>query len=702
MPVILKEKVKRYIKENYGKFSIHEVAKRYRVSQTDVEEYVIDELSQKMGDKKRKDKNTEESKQDIPIKWVNIILITLILISLATLIVALTIAPLSNNDVWQHLKNGQMILQTRRFQYVEPYSCNAAGKPWINEAWFSGVLFYIMYLIQGPNGIIYLKTLVILLMTALILINCYRLNTKFLLFFPFTVFMIFNVGVRFLARTEMFSYVFIASFFLILFQYKYRRIDKRILYLLPILQIIWSNMHGSFIVGVFIIAIFTGCETVRLLINRYKSFWQNDLLTWKKLKPLYIITVLTLIACIVNPYGLKLLAQPFHVVLQNRAYIKTIYEWQSPFESGTFRSSYAFRYYIIWMILLGLSFILDITRFDLSNGVLAAFFFTMAFKMHRNITIFTIATCPIMCLNIQQAFNDLVPFIKKKVRQAAVIGGMVFLLLIMIPLNFISFKNGYIYRENSSKPFGLGVASNMPIKATEYIKANHIKGCCFNTYTYGTYLIFHCFPDTRVTMDSRAEHVYGEKFYRRHQASLYDLEIFKEILEEFNIEYILIKYETGELINHSKYLRESGEWALVYFDKQCFLYVRRLPEYKQLTERDEYKYLHPLLTPEETKIPEKLVDDYIKESERNLSYNPDFILVHIVLLNLYNARKIWTKVVEHGEYLLSMNHKNYSMFLIMGNAYANLNEIEKAREMYKIALSLNPRSNEIKRALERL
>lgn len=700
MSVFLKEKAKRYIKDNYGKCSINEVAQKFNVSPRAVEEYIIDELY--VEEEKEKGIPQQDLTQSDLLTLINRTLFSLILIAVATLIIALTISQLSNNDLWQHLKNGQMILQTHKFQYADPYSCNAAGNPWINEAWFSGVVFYIIYSLIGVNGIIYLKTLVILLMTTLVLLNCYKLKTKFLLFLPLVVFMIFNVGVRFLARTEMFSYFFIAAFFLILMQYKYRRLNWRILFLLPILQIFWSNMHGSFIVGLFIIAIFVIGETARLLFNRYVTFWQRDLLTWERLKPLFIIFSLTFLACLLNPYGIRLFIQPFYVVIHKSEYIKTIYEWQSPFESRTFYTSYAFRYYIIWMILLGLSFFVNIKRLDLTNLTLSAFFFIMAAQMHRNITIFTISTCPIIALNFKQAGDNYIQITNQKFKQLIDAWGVAIFLLILIPLIRISFKNGYIYRKNSSKPFGLGVASNMPIKSTEYIKANNIKGCCFNSYTYGTYLIFHCFPDVRVTMDSRAEHVYGQAFYNRHQRALYDINTFKGILEEFNIEFILLKYQAGNLVKHAEYLKESGKWAMVYFDGSCFLYVRRLPEYSELIARDEYKYIHPMLTLRQTRIPKDKVDDYINESERNLAWNPGYFFPHLMLLNLYSAKNQWDKAVDHGEFLISRRHKNYSIYLVMGLAYENLKKFDKAKEMYIKAKAKNPGSKEAGKGIERV
>jgi tetratricopeptide (TPR) repeat protein len=203
-------------------------------------------------------------------------------------------------------------------------------------------------------------------------------------------------------------------------------------------------------------------------------------------------------------------------------------------------------------------------------------------------------------------------------------------------------------------------------------------------------------------MDSRAEHVYGEEFYNRHQRALYDVNTFKGILKEFNIEFILLKYHGGNLVKHCEYLKESGEWAMVYFDSSCFLYIRRLPEYSKLIARDEYKYIHPLLTLRESKVSKEKIDAYINESERNLASNPGYFFPHLMLLNLYSAKHQWDKAVEHGEFLISRGHRNYSIYLVMGLAYENLKEFDKAQEMYVKAKALNPDSREAGKGIQRI
>ena len=95
MSTVIKEKVKRYIKANYGQCSVHDVSKKFGVSQNAVEEYIIDELPYEMEEEQGKRKSIPERRQGNIAKWVKRTLIIFILLAVVTLIIALTISQLS-------------------------------------------------------------------------------------------------------------------------------------------------------------------------------------------------------------------------------------------------------------------------------------------------------------------------------------------------------------------------------------------------------------------------------------------------------------------------------------------------------------------------------------------------------------------------------------------------------------------------------
>ena len=63
------------------------------------------------------------------------------LAALAFLLLALNLTPITNNDLFLHLKTGEMILKTGSVPRVDDYSALARGRPFIAHEWLAGVLF---------------------------------------------------------------------------------------------------------------------------------------------------------------------------------------------------------------------------------------------------------------------------------------------------------------------------------------------------------------------------------------------------------------------------------------------------------------------------------------------------------------------------------------------------------------------------------
>src|SRR5438445_631391 len=65
-------------------------------------------------------------------------------IALAALAAALTITPITNNDVFLHLTTGRLVLQTGSVPRVDDYSALANGRAFMAHEWLSGVLFHLI------------------------------------------------------------------------------------------------------------------------------------------------------------------------------------------------------------------------------------------------------------------------------------------------------------------------------------------------------------------------------------------------------------------------------------------------------------------------------------------------------------------------------------------------------------------------------
>ncbi|MEW6381671.1 MAG: hypothetical protein AB1611_19000 [bacterium] len=694
----LKEKVKKFIQSNYGKFSIVHIAHEFGCSVREVEDYVLEELEPQTTLKDKESYLAELNKDasvtglTIANKWI----IALLFICLVTLAFTLNISQMSNNDIWMHLKNGELILKNRHFLYKDTYSFRTIGMPWVNHEWLAGVIFYLVYQIGAVNALIFFKALMVVLLTVFMVATCRLTRNRWTVFYPIIVFALFNAAVRFLDRPHMFTEMFVPIFFYILFAYKYQRKDYLIW--LPVLLLLWVNIHGGFVVGMGIITLFALFETFRTFINRYYTFLQNDILSVQRLKKLWIIWLISGIVLSINPHGISIYSYPFELT-SKKIFMSQIYEWQPPFKSPTFMASYAFLYFEIWMALLGLSFLLDWKHFDLTNAALCALFLAMSLRMHRNITTFALATAPIMSLNFDNFFDLL---LNKKGSARADLLCKITILCVTIVLTGMTFQYGYFYRRGSRKPFGLGVASNMPVEAIRYVKENHIKGNCFNPYTYGTYIIHELYPETRVVMDSR-DLPYGERLYLEHQNAMLSVKDFQALFQKYHIDYIVLNYQQDDLVEHFKYLKKTGEWVLVYFDDRNVVYIRNIPENRKLIERDGYFLLHPVLTMEEKSIELDNIPRYIQECNRNMQVNPKFIFPRYILQSIYLAQNKLPEAIQVGEEIVALEPRDVRGYLLLAETYLKMGDIEHAKINYRRAIILDPSTeNFIRKKLDQL
>ncbi|HLN84240.1 MAG TPA: hypothetical protein VK355_11540, partial [Candidatus Binatia bacterium] len=66
----------------------------------------------------------------------------------------MAVRPLTDPDVWWHLRTGQLTLQNHSVFHTDPYSFTRFGQPWINHEWLSDVLLFGIYRLAGFGGLI--------------------------------------------------------------------------------------------------------------------------------------------------------------------------------------------------------------------------------------------------------------------------------------------------------------------------------------------------------------------------------------------------------------------------------------------------------------------------------------------------------------------------------------------------------------------
>lgn len=677
------------------------------------------------------------------------VLIGVIFALLALFFLALSITPLSNNDIWLHLANGRAILETGRISTVDQYSFTAEGNPYHAHEWLAGVIFYLIYKLAGVNGLILFKTMLCGAAFLFSAVAARRLGAGLFSIASCTGLALVIANSRFLERPDLFSFA-LAGFYLWILAGEERRMENgpdrkesrvtairpsflrasRIWILVPF-QWFWAQTHGYFLVGLVLVALFLAGRIIPNLVpgGEGKSIRRDSPRLVSGFAALAFMALIGLI----HPNGIEVYAYPFRLVSGETAFTQTVYEWKPTFTTASVVRSSMFLGFCAWislaivglatpfrllrrpvawrlvslaslglllwkrlslsrsgevisgglpgsvwlqspaewlarlflephvervfdplhalfhaiggfagdllsLLILLLLFItllyrrapdaagkawavVALTFLLLTAGpaalvylvcilgsVLAAsiirrvlpiwpglifiFFLIMAVKQNRDMATFSIVSLPFLAAALTKARMRHSPDRLARTLPGAALTAALFAgLLLAVTI-------GWPYTPDALKRTGLGTRKNVPARAVEYITRNDIRGCVFNKYTYGAYLAFHLFPETRVFIDSRGGTVYAPDLYTTYRnarddeeeaARLFAVEVFDYVLFDYSL--FSPRSSTSGLLS---FLARSPEWRLVYFDDESVLYLPVREDNIDRIRRDGYRILDPV------------------------------------------------------------------------------------------------------------
>ncbi|MEK7501251.1 MAG: hypothetical protein AAB642_03970, partial [Patescibacteria group bacterium] len=200
-------------------------------------------------------------------------------------------------DLGRHIKNGQILLQdaqhlTFNFKLLTLnfYSYTYPDYPVINHHWLSGVVFYAVWKVFGFVGL-HLFFIAVSLTALLIFLAIGRARAGPGLATLLTIPIIPLLLERDEIRPEIFSYLFSGIFFWLLLRHRDGITSWRRLLILPVVQILWVNLHIYFFLGPVIIGVFL----LERIVLRDKS----------STKHLLVVLGLTSLASLINPFGLN-------------------------------------------------------------------------------------------------------------------------------------------------------------------------------------------------------------------------------------------------------------------------------------------------------------------------------------------------------------------------------------------------------------
>jgi tetratricopeptide (TPR) repeat protein len=468
---------------------------------------------------------------------------------------ALGLRTISHAGFWQHLAAGRTIA-AGGIPRADTLSFTAAGQPWVDASWLYDRLVYAVWSAGGAAAVTALHVLAVLgafgLLTAMARRSAGGLSTAYALLLSAWL-----LAPRFVAGAGVAGLLFAAAMTYLL------RTARRGAVLLggaAVLQVLWANVHESFLLGPVLAAVFAADA----LAQKPAA---GNAVARRRFVPAGALIVTVLVASFVNPYGPLLLIR----VAADAADVASAYvqEWISPF-SAQFPASLWSRHLVGLGLVIGAGgLVAEKRRLPIglaAPAVLGAF---MVVRSLRFIEWFALLAFPFFAVSLAALGALGVSWLRSALRERALrlrpLAGALFAVLALVSAGAVV-SNAFYTRAGYASRFGVGVESGLlPEAADVALSRPDFPARAVNLATDGGYLAFR-YPSRKVFADQRA-HVYGAAFYDQLARAVFgDEKAWKDIEDRWQPEAVIVSCAAPGAGTIVRKQVSSGRWALAYFD----------------------------------------------------------------------------------------------------------------------------------------
>lgn len=478
---------------------------------------------------------------------------------LSAMFCAFSHRPLWHTDLWSHLLYGEMIWQSKSIPSVETIMPLAEGTPIIDTAWLSQLIAHAVQESAGLAGLQLLYAACLTVIFAQLLIALYR-KTESVCFscLGLMVFAWITWWQFLVIRPQLAGVVG----YLILFQILLRRTWSRTNWLwVPLIFLLWANLHGSFVVGLVLI----GCDCAGRVIDLFgKTRRITSLYHDRRLRRGAVLLLLSGTVALINPYGAKLYEQV--LTFSQNPNLRDLTEWWAL----TLRNSQGQAAAIVTVALIVLCR-LNRRRFT-TEALLPLIVMTIAMLWTSRMIIWW---APLASYQLavhatavwRTQFKNPRTALRKRRRGvwSAVSLGGVCSALALSPLgqSLLSGKVGGVKES---------VSSRTPVAAVEYLLEHPPAGQIFNAIEWGDYLAWSSArngQDLKIFVASHV-HLIPRMVWTDYMAIIKLQTGWEERLEKYDVETVILdRQHRRGLVS---LLKRSPRWKTVYEDDRAVVF----------------------------------------------------------------------------------------------------------------------------------
>ena len=445
-------------------------------------------------------------------------------------------------DIWWHLRNAETLLSTHHFIRTDSYSFTTQGQPWINPEWLAEIPYYFGCHFLGDRGLFLVMLVAVEFIVFGVFLLCYRrcedVKAAFLASWIAVLFASINIG----PRTILFGWLcFLAE---ILLLESFRKGQDRLWLLIPLFAI-WINLHGSWLIGLAFFFIFIASGFVQ------GSWGSMEAVRWTRQQRNKLLTIasISVAALFLNPYGWRLVANPFDMIFAQQLNIHFVDEWHSV-DFQTFHGK------LFFVVFAGLFiFTLARRRSWPLHELLFAFVATYAALTHKRFLFLAgMIIGPILAVELVGAvFEPYDSKTNKPLLNALFMAGYCAFAILHIP---------------SSAKLHAAESQYFPVAAIPQLQSSCANSHVFNAYEWGGYLIWNQ-RNIPVFIDSRTD-IFEHHGVLADYLKAMSLDNPLTVLDRYQIGCVLLQ-PNSQLVT---LLENSPNWHMQYLDATAALLVR--------------------------------------------------------------------------------------------------------------------------------
>jgi tetratricopeptide (TPR) repeat protein len=563
-------------------------------------------------------------------------------------VIVLSIVKIEDTDAWMHLSLGRLIWEHGGLPAKEVFVYPSLQMPFSYSSWLFGVLYYVVYKMFSIPGVILCMTLTVTATFIIMLKDALRPHKNTIVAVVVMSLTVLIMRDRFVERPDTFFFLFLC--FNIFSLNAYVQDNKKYLYLLPLVNLLWANMHSS--IGMMCVPF--GSFIAGGLVQQYldkKGFKFSFMPSSTQLKTISMIFAASFASSLINPNFIGQYTFGSQYLGAFSWYNQEINELQPP-TWVAWKQPYVIVFAILSSFLINWAAVFRTKRRtrtvppagepmppmdafpSLIHLLLLAPFIYLSFTAIRFLFPLAVVSAPILIRNMSPVLDPgklRKPFLRRFF--AAVTALWILSYAPLVLANKIEVVPG----TNKRKVFGIGINySTVPEGALKYMDDKNIYGRVFNLFDWGGYIVWRDFPKRSVFIDPRG---YIPPDLLETQGRIGKAGFMEKIEARYGIEAVLIRYprmapNVAAVLDPEKDEALSNiHWALVYWDDNALLYLKRGGRYQAVIDRDEYRYARPAndienqrsrLENEDTRM--KMIREFLRNANETGSSRAYFFL----------------------------------------------------------------------------